>query len=242
MIRAFMRIRNSALVLICLGLTSCGLIEMDFDTETNQVRSLTFTYDTVYVMVQDTFFLAPYIYPDSVGSKSVFWEAEKDSIVKCMNDTILANKEGWSKVMATTLINSRSDTCTVCVMPRWEVSVYEYPSDMVIYAHILIDGKVPQKNWIFGAFDADGVPRGLARPMDEDRTIYCFRVWSPFTIGDPEEANDYINLRAYNPVTLQVYDFGYSTLFTGLNDGTPSAPVQLSFSIPLPPNESLQTP
>lgn len=224
------KIKAISVGLFCLVLSSCGLIDIEFDPATNQVLSLTFEYDTVYVMERDTFFLAPYLYPDSLASASIYWQTENAKVVKCQNDTILASGQGWSRVFATTLINNRSDTCTVFVMPRWEVSEYEYPYDMAIYAHILIDGKVPPKNWKFGSFDEDGEPRGMAKAMNDDRTIYRFRVWSNVAPLDSVDVEK-IFLKAYNPTTLQMYSFKTSTYFNGASQGTPSNPLQLSIIV-----------
>lgn len=218
---------------------SCGLIDMDFDPVTQRVLSLTFTYDTVYVMEQDTFFLAPYIYPDDVGSKSVLWEAENTKIVGCYNDTIVAEAQGETRVIATTVSNGRSDTCTVIVMPRWEVDTHTYPYDMTIYADIQVDGKVPGKQMVFGAF-CDDEPRGLAIPLDEERTLYRFRVWS-HSAADPDDPEfdedecEPITFRAYNRTTLQMYDLKVELPFIEGYYGSPSDPYKFSLTQPLPP-------
>lgn len=218
---------------------SCGLIDMDFDPVTQKVLSLTFTYDTVYVMERDTFFLAPYIYPDSVGSKSIKWETEDEGVVCCYSDTIVAEGEGETRVIATTVSNGRSDTCTVIVMPRWEVDNRTYPNDMTVYASIEVDGKVPPKSMVFGAFCEDE-PRGMAIPMDEERTLYRFRVWS-FSTTDRDDEDfsekycEPISLYAYNRTSLQRYKFNVNIPFHVGNLGTPSDPLRLSLTQPLPP-------
>ena len=218
---------------------SCGLIDMDFDPVTQKVLSLTFTYDTVYVMERDTFFLAPYIYPDSVGSKSIKWETEDEGVVCCYSDTIVAEGEGETRVIATTVSNGRSDTCTVIVMPRWEVDKRTYPNDMTVYASIEVDGKVPPKSMAFGAF-CDEDPRGMAIPLDEERTLYRFRVWShSFADRDDEDFDERecepITFRAYNRVTLQMFELQAEIPFTVGSYGTPSDPLRLTLTQPLPP-------
>ena len=229
-----MRYRLSKLICFCLVgmLTSCGLIDMEFDPVTQQIISMEFNYDTVYVMKGDTFFLAPYIYPDTVSNTTMYMKSLDDDVVGVQNDTIFAAGEGETQVIAVSVSHGLADTCTVIVLPRWDVPLErEYINDMVVYAHILVGGFPPGSKMMFAAFCDDEI-RGLATPMNEDRTIYRFRVWSDeYYVSGESPSNEEITFRAYNPRTLQMqYPAKADTLhFDGETHGTPSKPLEMSF-------------
>ena len=228
-----MRYRLSKLICFCLVgmLTGCGLIDMEFDPVTQQIISMQFNYDTVYVMKGDTFFLAPYIYPDTVSNTTMYMKSLDDGVVGVQNDTIFAAGEGETQVIAVSVSHGLADTCTVIVLPRWDVPLErDYINDMVVYAHILVGGFPPGSKMMFCAF-SDDEPRGMATPMNEERTLYRFRVWSEDYYVSPESPGEQITFRAYNPRTLQMqYPTKADTIyFDGETHGTPSKPLEMSF-------------
>lgn len=229
-----MKYRLSKLMCFCLVglLTSCGLIDMEFDPVTQQIISMKFNYDTVYVMKGDTFFLAPYIYPDTVSNTTMYMYSFNKQIVGVQNDTIFAAEEGETGVVAVSVSHALSDTCHVIVLPRWEEPrEHKYLNDMVVYAHILSGGMAPGSKMLFGAFCGDE-PRGLAVPMTDDRSLYRFRVWSnEFYVSGDNPGHEEITFRAYNPRTLQMQETAvpFSIMFDGETHGTPSEPIELRF-------------
>ncbi len=229
-----MKYKLSRLICFCLVgmLTGCGLIDMEFDNETQQVISIHFNYDTVYVMKGDSFLLAPYIYPDTVSNTTVYMFSGNENVVGIQNDTIFAAGEGTTTVVAITVNNAISDTCTVIVMPRWKDPLpTQYINDMVVYTHILVGGYAPGSKMIFGAFHKDEV-RGLAVPMKDDRSLYRFRIWSDeFYVSEGDPGYENITFRAYNPRTLQMqYPSKALTIpFDGETHGSPSRPLELIF-------------
>ena len=203
-----MKYRLSKLICFCLVgmVTSCGLIDMEFDPITQQVISMQFNYDTVYVMKGDTFFLAPYIYPDTVSNATLYMYSANDEVVGVQNDTIFAADEGETMVVAVSVSHAISDSCVVVVMPRWDdVMDHQYVNDMVVYARILSGGLAPAGKMLFSAF-SDEEPRGLAVPMNEERTLYRFRIWSDDFYVSGDSPGEEITFRAYNPRTLQVQE------------------------------------
>lgn len=197
---------------------------MEFDPDTQQINSITFSHGKVYVMERDTFFLAPYIYPDNAASKSIAWESEDEDIVHCSHDTIIAEKIGVTRLIVTTVLNQKSDTCIVHVIPRWEVDSYTYPYDMLLFAHVTMDGLPLPSHVRLAAFWED-TPRGLAFPVDREKSIYCFRIWSYF-----DNSNDSITFQAYDSRNLQRYFIDYSLKFDGQTHGIPSDPINLKFN------------
>lgn len=221
------RLLTLLITLSSLCITSCGLIDMEFDPFTQQISDVSFVYDTVYVMKGDTFFLAPYFSPDTVNNSSFFMRSCDDDVVRVQTDTILASGEGSTLLIATSASGDKSDTCTVIVMKPWQVTPYEYPNDMVVYAHITFDGNTPPSRMVFGSF-CDDEPRGVAIPMKEDRSLYRFRIWSNSVLVNEEAFGEDIYFRGYDPLTLQVYEFPLELPFTGQTHGTPSKPIELA--------------
>ena len=210
-------------------LTGCGLIDMEFDPNTQQVTNMRFTYDTVYVMKGDTFFLAPYIYPEKVSNSAIYLFSGDSEVVGVQNDTIFAAGEGTTEVVAISVSHAISDTCTVVVMPRWADNPYHHLNDMVVYAHVTVSGAEPGSHMLFGAFAEDEL-RGLALPMNEDRTLYRFRVWSnQFYVSEDNPGYEDITFKAYNPWILQLQTASLSIPFDGQSHGTPSNPIEISF-------------
>ena len=230
-----MKYKLSRLICFCLVgmLTGCGLIDMEFDKETQEVISIRFNYDTVYVMMGDTFLLAPYIYPDTVSNDVLYMFSGNEQVVGIQNDTIFAAGEGETEIVAISVNHAVSDTCHVIVMPRWtEPSGYDYINDMVVYTHILVTGYEPGSRMIFGAFCNDEV-RGLAVPLRDDRSLYRFRVWSDeFYVSEGDPGNEKITFRSYNPRTLQMQKSSNSLTipFDGQTHGSPSKPLELRFN------------
>jgi hypothetical protein len=204
---------------------------MEFDNDTQQIISMHFNYDTVYVMKGDTFFLAPYIYPDSVSNTTMYMASADENVVGVQNDTIYAAGVGETLIIAISVSHSISDTCTVIVMPRWEEpDDHQFINDMVVYTHILVTGYAPGSKMVFGAFCNDEI-RGMGYPMNEERTLYRFRVWSDeFYVSDGDPGSEKITFRAYNPRTLQMQKSNSLNIpFDGQTHGTPSSPLELVF-------------
>ena len=228
-----MKYRISKLICFCLVgmLASCGLIDMEFDSETQELVSMHFNYDTVYVMKGDTFFLAPYIYPDTLSNTTIYLYSNDDQVVGVRSDTIYAVEEGETTMVAVSVSPALADTCTVIVMPRWEEpDNRSFINDMVVYTHILVTGYPPGSRMIFGAFHDDEI-RGVGVPLNADRTLYRFRVWSnEFYVSGDQPGNEEITFRAYNPRTLQMQTTNSLVIpFDGETHGSPSNPTDLIF-------------
>ncbi len=228
-----MKYRISKLICFCLVglLAGCGLIDMEFDSETQELVSMHFTYDTVYVMKGDTFFLAPYIQPDTLSNTTIYMYSNDDRVVGVRNDTIYAADEGTTTLVAVSVSHALSDTCTVVVMPRWgDFDGRGFVNDMVVYSHILVTGYAPGSRMIFAAFHDDEI-RGLGEAMNDDRTLYRFRVWSnEFYVSGDNPGHEEITFRAYSPRTLQVQTSPSLVIpFDGETHGSPSRPTELTF-------------
>ena len=166
-----------------------------------------------------------------MSNTTLYLYSTNEQVVGVQNDTIYAADEGETLVVAVSVSHAISDSCVVVVMPRWDdVNEHQYINDMVVYAHILSGGMAPAGKMLFGAF-SDGEPRGLAEPMNEERTLYRFRVWSDDFYVSQGRPGEEITFRAYNPRTLQVQETmtPFSIPFDGESHGTPSKPIELRF-------------
>ena len=76
-----MRHELSYTLLAAVLLTSCGLLDVEPDTEARRPTQMYFTPDTVYVMVGDSFVVQPHFAPDSVNNKSVYWVSLDPDII-----------------------------------------------------------------------------------------------------------------------------------------------------------------
>lgn len=222
-------------LLITLGslwLTSCGLIDMEFDPYTQTVTNVKFAYDTVYVMQGDTFFLAPYIEPDSVSNETLYMESEHDSIVSVQSDTIIAMGEGETHLIAVSASQSMTDTCLVMVMQPWRVSPYDHLYDMVIYADIDLGKGLyfnPSIMDVAAFRNGTCIGKGETIEMPDGKRYTRFRCW---TNTDPEESDpeDFIYFMIHYKMNLQIGFFEQTIPFDGKTHGTLSNLVKLTLT------------
>ena len=220
------RAGGESVLFLVLLLTSCGLIEIDPDTEAKLPTKMAFPYDTVYVMQGDTFIVQPLFQPDSVTNKTCFWLSLNPDIVSLENDTLVAEQEGWARIMATSVATAITDSVDVCVMKPWVVSNTAYPYEMVVYADVTVHGQPMTEDMILAAFIGDEI-RGIGTPLRVgDKDIWRIRIYN-----DTETALDYaevsFTLWLYDRLTLQRLRFPVIVPYTGETVGTPSQPIEL---------------
>lgn len=208
-------------------LTSCGLIDMEFDPTTQQIISMSFAHDTVYVMRGDTFFLAPYIYPDTVGNNTLYMYAEDDSIVGVRNDTIYAAEEGITQLVAVSVSHAIKDTCTVVVMEPWDRYFRDYLYDQVIYATLNMPAghTFNPNSMMVGAF-IEGECVGVGRPVETPtgQQLLHFRCW----LDSDDDPDTEMYFMIYYKPTLQLGYITETVPCDGATRGTPSRPFVLN--------------
>ena len=215
----------SAVLIPCL--TSCELVELDFDTETQQIVSMDFIYDTVYVMPGDTFFLAPYFYPDTLVMKNIYLHSEYDSIVSVQGDTILAAGVGSTQLYAESAVNGLKDTCTVMVIDPWVVNPNDYYQDQLLYLDVDFgeNQHFDPSSMMLGAFLFDDTCVGVGQMIEgkNGQQRLVMRCWNDYLDPDLD-----IHFRLYYRRTLQLGDIVETVPFDGQTRGTPSAPLILT--------------
>lgn len=215
------------LFLISSSLSSCALIEIDPDEEAKLPTKMAFPYDTVYVMQGDTFLVQPLFQPDSVANKTCFWLSLNPDIVNLENDTLVAEQEGWARIMATSVVTAMTDSVDVCVMKPWEIPNTAYPYEMVVYADVTVHGQPMTEDMILAAFIGDEI-RGIGTPLRVgDKDLWRIRIYN-----DTQTALDYAEVSftfcLYDRKTLQRLQFPAVVSYTGETYGTPSQPLELS--------------
>jgi hypothetical protein len=179
-----MRIIRSLLPVLLLLLCSCGeLSEYDMP-DAIKATGMQLGNHSVDMMVGDRFEIPYVITPDSVSNQSVFWQSSDPDIAAFEDNTLVALSVGTTMVKAISVSELLEDSCQVNVIPRWQLSVDNYPYDMVIYADVQVHGQQPDETMTIGALCDDEL-RGIGEMRTSNGISYMvIRVWSPFEYGD----------------------------------------------------------
>ncbi len=206
-------------------MTSCLKLEIGDDTLTAYDMSL--NYDSVYMMLDDTITLSPVFNPDSVTNKEMFWWSDVDSIVYADGNDLIAAAEGITYVRGMSVQHRLEDSCYVYVMPRWEVSPYDYPFEIVVYADVKIGGETPSEDILIGAFKGKEF-RGIGKWKEWKGKKYMeIRAYSHYDeIHDGK--SEKINFLYYDKKNLRVQRFTQSISFDSETHGTLSNLFELS--------------
>ncbi len=211
--------------MLCL-VSSCGLIDVDPDTEGQIPTKMYFVHDTVYVMVGDSFVVRPKFEPDSIKNKSLIWNSREPEVVSLWNDTLVAEQEGWAHIEAMSVSAMVRDSLKVCVMEPWEISPTLFPYEMVVYADVSVHGKPMTEDMTLGAFSGVSF-RGLGEPIDvRGKRIWRIRVYNDFQSTLPY-AETLITFWVYDRSTLQRMQFPVYITYNGETYSTPSEPLEL---------------
>lgn len=241
------RVGGEAVILICLSLTSCGLLDYDMEEGREELAvTMELGRDTMYVMTGDRFTFEPLFTPDTVNISDLYFYTDRPNILFFSTEGFEALEPGWAKVYAMSVSSRISDSCAVCVLEPWNLTVKRYPYETVIYAHVTVEGQPPTDEMIVAAFSGSEV-RDFARVYEAHGTTFMiFRAGSEyrytpddeepdFDLDDDEEPDDvpwttqheYISIRAYDPVHHRLYTNRTRILFDGESHGTPSQPLQI---------------
>ncbi len=220
----------SYIMVLTSFITSCGLIDMEFDEEVQMVYDMKLDHDTIYVIEGDSIVLQPLFTPDSVSNREVFFRSANEDIAYIHNDTIIAAGEGETVISATSVMNEKMAFCQVYVMAPWEINIYNFSNDMVVYVTASIDGEpLNPETQTIGAF-VGGNLRGIGEVIElKDTKIVRIRIYGRYEWGDDEPTRpELVRFACYDKEKLM---FNYLSLyipFDGETHGTPSAPLELT--------------
>ena len=210
-----------------LLLSSCGLIDVDPDSEAQVPTKMYFSPDTVYVMVGDTFVVHPTFEPDSIANKTCFWTSLDMDIVSLKNDTLIAEQEGWVRIVAASISALMTDSVDVCVMEPWVMSETKYPYEMVVYADVSVHGEPVTKDMTLTAFSGISL-RGVGTPITVGKkTLWRFRIYNDFEFTLPY-AETPITFWVYDRKSLQRLAFPVFITYNGETAYPPSEPLILN--------------
>jgi hypothetical protein len=200
---------------------------MEVGDDTITAYNMALSHDSVYMMLDDTITLSPVFNPDSVTNKEMFWWSDVDSIVYADGNDLIAAAEGITYVRGMSVQHRLEDSCYVYVMPRWEVSPYDYPFEIVVYADVKIGGETPSEDILIGAFKGKEF-RGIGKWKEWKGKKYMeIRAYSYYDeIHDGK--SEKINFLYYDKKNLRVQRFTQSISFDGETHGTLSNLFELS--------------
>lgn len=174
-----------------IAISSCSLVDFDFDEVKKDRYELHLNKDTVYIMEGDTFSLSPIYTPESIDG-NVFWQSN-DSILTIKGNNIIASSVGDTHIKAYSSFQNLTDSCFVSVMPKWKTPIYDYPDETIVNARVMYDGKFINPAKMKVAAFINGECRGLGELKDYFGTIIIqFRV-----CGNIDDYNEKIQFRLY---------------------------------------------
>lgn len=221
-------VRGWGWVFCCiLLLSSCGLIDLEPDSEARVPTKMYFSPDTVYVMVGDTFVVHPTFEPDTINNKTCFWTSLDMDVVSLKNDTLIAEQEGWARIVAASISALMTDSVDVCVMESWVMSETKYPYEMVVYADVSVHGEPVTKDMTLAAFSGISL-RGVGTPITVGKKdLWRFRIYNDFEFTLPY-AETPITFWVYDRKTLQRLAFPVFITYNGETAYPPSEPLILN--------------
>ena len=222
------RVGGEAVILICLSLTSCGLLDYDMEEGREEVAvAMNLERDTMYVMTGDRFKLTPLFEPDTVNIGDLYFYTDRPNILFFSTEGFEALEPGWAKVYAMSVSSRISDSCAVCVLEPWDYVIANYPHETVIYAEITVNGVEATEDDEFAAFVGSELRAFGDYNIAYDKEFFIFRV-SHELLG-PDTPRERINLYKYDSVGHNLYTGSQWFYADGESHGTPSNPVKIDF-------------
>ena len=220
----------SCLLLMASLLTSCGLIDMDFDDNVQVAYDMQLDRDTVFVTQGDSFVLHPVFSPDTVRNREVFFRSANEEIAYIMNNTIIAESQGETVVSATSVMNDIMAFCHVFVLAPWKINIHMFSNDMVAYLTATIDG-VPidfeKQNVV--AFVGSEL-RGIGKLIElKDKDVIQMRIYGHLEWDDLEPTRpELVRFAFYDKEYLMLKNLPIYLDFDGETHGSPFAPIELT--------------
>lgn len=140
------------------GFTSCGLIDIDVDSDISQIAAeMKLNFDTAYVWKGFVVNVVPQFKPDSLNITDIYIRAEHPEVVdvNLLSGRITAVGAGWTRLFVESVSAQIKDTCTVCVMELWDVPHSVYPYETVFYADVTLRGEPLTEDMVVAAFVGD---------------------------------------------------------------------------------------
>ena len=223
-------ISSSFCLLIVSMLTSCGLIDMEFDGDIPGAYDMQLDHDTVYVTQGEHFVLQPVFTPDSVSNREVFFRSANEEIAYIKNDTIYAESIGETVISATSVMNEKMAFCHVFVLEPWEIDIYSYSNDMVAYVTASIDD-VPldfEKQMVLAYVGGD--LRGICKLIEvKDKRVVQIRIYGHLDYHQEWPTfPELVRFAYYDHEKLMLNHLPVYLDFDGETHGSVSEPIKLT--------------
>ncbi len=198
---------------------------MDTDENVQQAYEMHMERDTIFAMVGDSFTVRPVFTPEIVSNVEIFWYTDFDSIIRVVNDTVVAVGEGEAFLHGISVQDVKEDSTLVIVMPGWKYDPYNWPYETVVYADVRMNGEPLAENAVVGAFVGDEC-RGIGEQKEWNGIRYTqFRIGSEmFSYPDPTSDDVFINetirFVLYDPETHMLRELDETMTFDGETHGT----------------------
>lgn len=134
----------SILIAMGLVLTSCGdFFEFNEEPDSWDGVTMSVPLDSAYIMQGDSLPLVADFTPHNPNGNPVYWMLKDTVSGTLVGDTLLGVSPGVVRLTAIGGNGRLSEECTIFVIDRWngERLNIDYPSDMVIYSDVSVDGK-----------------------------------------------------------------------------------------------------
>jgi hypothetical protein len=192
---------------IAFCLMSCGEL---VDSDSMLIpSSMTISRKHVYIMQGDSLQLQAEFVPDTVSNKSVFWFSKNNDVAEVRDGMIKAKVAGETQAFAVSVLGPLTDSCMISVIPTWYMNPYDYQYDMVIYAHVSVNGEELNDRMVIGAFCGEEL-RGVGVICESHDIKYLtLRIYSPKPSGE------IITLRCYHHDTVKFENFTNTYTFDG---------------------------
>ena len=223
-------ISSASCLIMAFLLTSCGIIDMEFDENVQDVYDMQLDHDTVYVTQGDSFVLQPVFTPDSVSNREVFFQSANEEVAYIKNDTIYAESTGETVISATSVMNEKIAFCHVFVLDPWIVNIHRFSDDMVAYVTASIDN-VPldfEKQMVLAYVGSD--LRGIGKLIEVgDKRVVQIRIYGYLQYGDDEPTSpEIVDFAYYDREKLMLNRLPVYLKFDGETHGSVSEPIELS--------------
>ena len=228
--KIFAYILSSSCLLVASMLTSCGMIDMEFDEDVQMAYDMRLDHDTVYLTQGECFVLQPVFTPDSVGNHEVFFRSADEGIAYIKNDTIIAESVGETVISATSVLNEKMAFCHVFVLDPWEIDIYSYSDDMVAYVTASIDD-VPldfEKQMVLAYVGGD--LRGIGKLIEvKDKRVVQIRIYGHLDYHQEWPTfPELVRFAYYDYNTLMLKHLPMFLEFDGETHGSVSEPIKLT--------------
>lgn len=214
-------------LIMSVAVASCSLIDFDFDDSLHDGCTMRMTRDSVFVMLGDTFTLSVDYYPQSNGVNAVMWSLSSDTVVSVKDNVFTAVGPGGVYVTAQSVTHGLTDSCYVSVM-EWEASPYTYPSEMIFYARVTINGEPFDPSTMRIAAFVNGECRGVGESRSFSGIDYVFfRIWGNNILSGNKR--EIVRFRVYKSDELLCDYIPLGYYFDGETHGSLSDLVELNY-------------